>query len=87
MFVFSSSSRRCYSHKEKIYKLLRFATWRAIGFWHVVAGITDGLLLAAFVLRVSGIVSSKDRRDDFRLQSFQILSFVSPFIWWVLSYS
>ncbi|KAI0254847.1 hypothetical protein BJV78DRAFT_881185 [Lactifluus subvellereus] len=64
-----------------IYKLLRFATWRAFGFWHVVASITHGLLLAAFFLRVSGMVSSEDRRDHLRLQSFQVLSFVSPFIW------
>lgn len=66
---------------SKILKTLRLATWRAFGFWHVVAIITDGLLLAAFVLRVSGLVSQGGQRDQLRLHSFQVLSFVAPFIW------
>jgi hypothetical protein len=66
--------------------MLRLATWRALGFWHVVASITDVLLLTAFVFRVSGLVSSDDQRDQHLLHSFQVLSFVSPFIWWVPSY-
>ncbi|KAH9049645.1 calcium activated cation channel [Lactarius hengduanensis] len=66
--------------KSQILKTLRLATWRAFGFWHVVAIITDGLLLAAFVLRVSGLVSQEGQRDQLRLRSFQVLSCVAPFI-------
>ncbi|KAH9077030.1 calcium activated cation channel [Lactarius deliciosus] len=63
-----------------IFKTLRLATWRAFGFWHFVAIITDGLLLAAFVLRVSSLVSQEGQRDQLRLRSFQVLSCVAPFI-------
>ena len=75
-----------YSYKIQIYKTLRFATWRAFGFWHVVAIVTDMLLLTAFVLRVSALVSHEGNRDQFLLHSFQVLSFVSPLIWYVLDY-
>jgi hypothetical protein len=67
-----------------MYKILSLATWRALGFWDVVACITDMLLLTTFVLRVTSLVSSEDQREIHRLHSFQVLSFVSPFIWWVL---
>ncbi|KAI9467155.1 calcium activated cation channel [Lactarius psammicola] len=63
-----------------IFKTLRLATWRAFGFWHVVAILTDGLLLAAFILRVSGLVSQEEQQDQLRLSSFQVLSCVAPFI-------
>ncbi|KAH9179551.1 calcium activated cation channel [Lactarius sanguifluus] len=65
---------------SNIFKTLRLATWRAFGFWHFVAIITDGLLLAAFVLRVSSLVSQGGQRDQLRLRSFQVLSCVAPFI-------
>lgn len=66
---------------NKIFKTLRLATWRAFAFWDFVAVITDGILLAAFVLRVSGLASHEGERDQFRLHSFQVLSCVAPFIW------
>ena len=75
-----------YLYKIQIYKTLRFATWRAFGFWHVVAIVTDMLLLAAFILRVSGLMSHEGNRDQLFLSSFQVLSFVSPFIWYVLDF-
>ncbi|KDQ64365.1 hypothetical protein JAAARDRAFT_144983 [Jaapia argillacea MUCL 33604] len=66
----------------KFYKLLRYATWRAFGFWNVVSFITDSLLVAAFILRVVGIFSTGDEPSaHFRLKSFQVLSFVAPLIW------
>lgn len=72
--------------KIQISKILRFATWRAFGFWHVVAIVTDVLLLTAFILRVSGLAIHKGDRDQLLLRSFQVLSFVSPLIWYVLDF-
>ncbi|KAI0268117.1 calcium activated cation channel [Gloeopeniophorella convolvens] len=66
---------------HNIYKVLRFATWRAFGFWNVVSTITDGLLLAAFILRITGLASTGEGQDQIRLRSFQVLSYVSPLIW------
>jgi hypothetical protein len=68
----------------QIFKTLRFATWRAFRFWHVVASVTDALLLTAFILRVYGLASPEGDRDQLLLHSFQVLSFVSPLIWYVL---
>jgi hypothetical protein len=65
----------------QIFKTLRFATWRAFGFWHVAAVTTDALLLTAFILRAYGLASPEGKRDQLLLHSFQVLSFVSPFIW------
>lgn len=45
--------------------------------------MTDSLLTAAFILRVWGIYATGDRMASLRLMSFQVLSFVSPFIWYV----
>ncbi|EGO02051.1 hypothetical protein SERLA73DRAFT_71198 [Serpula lacrymans var. lacrymans S7.3] len=70
----------CFEDIQRWYKLLRFASYRAIGFWHVIAFITDSLLLAAFVLRVLGLGADADRASELRLTSFQVLSCVSPFI-------
>lgn len=67
--------------KAQVFKTLRLATWRAFAFWDVVAIITDGILLAAFVLRISSLASHGEKRDQFRLHSFQVLSCVAPFIW------
>jgi hypothetical protein len=61
--------------------LLRFATWRAFSFWNIIAFLTDGLLLAAFILRVIGLEAVGQKSSDMRYRSFQILSFVSPLIW------
>lgn len=72
-----------YLYKIQISKILRFATWRAFGFWHVAAIVTDVLLLTAFILRVSGLALHKGDRDQLLLRSFQVLSFVSPLIWYV----
>lgn len=69
------------SQKPQVFKTLRLATWRAFAFWDVVAIITDGILLAAFVLRISSLASHGEKRDQFRLHSFQVLSCVAPFIW------
>jgi|SRR6267154_4716111 len=73
-----------YLYKIQVYKTLRFATWRAFGFWHVVSIVTDVLLLTAFILRVSGLALHEENRDPLLLHSFQVLSFVSPLIWYVL---
>ncbi|KAG2156276.1 hypothetical protein DEU56DRAFT_766342 [Suillus clintonianus] len=65
----------------RFYKLFRYATYRAFGFWNVVAFITDSLLLAACLLRIAGIYATGDHSNTLRLRSFQVLSFVAPFIW------
>ena len=75
-----------YLYKIQISKILRFATWRAFGFWHVAAIVADLLLLTAFILRVSALVSHERSRDQLLLRSFQVLSFVSPLIWYVLDF-
>ncbi|KAF9006592.1 hypothetical protein BDQ17DRAFT_1352015 [Cyathus striatus] len=66
---------------HKFFTLLRFVTWRAFSFWNVIALLTDFLLLSAFVLRAIGLSSHGDRAPMMRLRSFQVLSFVAPFIW------
>ncbi|GBE79923.1 calcium activated cation channel [Sparassis crispa] len=66
---------------HKIYQLLLFVSWRALGFWHVVSFLTDSLLLAAFILRVWGIAAADPQSVMLRTRSFQCLSFVAPLIW------
>ncbi|KZT29239.1 hypothetical protein NEOLEDRAFT_1174961 [Neolentinus lepideus HHB14362 ss-1] len=67
---------------HKLYQLLRFVTWRAFGFWNVIAVLTDCLLVTAFVLRISGLLATGDEPSaNLRLWSFQVLSFVAPLIW------
>ncbi|TFK22323.1 calcium activated cation channel [Coprinopsis marcescibilis] len=67
---------------HKFYTLLRFATWRAFSYWEFVSLITDVLLAAAFTLRLLGIRAiTAEQQVVYRLQSFQVLSFVAPFIW------
>ncbi|KAJ3861486.1 calcium activated cation channel [Lentinula novae-zelandiae] len=63
-----------------LYKLLRFVTWRAFSFWNIVAFLTNSLLLAAFILRIIGLHDNTDYSAKLRLNSFQVLSFVAPFI-------
>ncbi|KAJ3971636.1 calcium activated cation channel [Lentinula raphanica] len=66
---------------NRLFKLLRFVTWRAFSFWNVVAFVTNSLLLAAFILRMVGLHDNTDSSATLRLHSFQVLSFVAPFIW------
>ncbi|KZV77107.1 calcium activated cation channel [Peniophora sp. CONT] len=66
---------------HKWWKLLRFATWRAFGFWNIVSFIIDGLFVAGFVLRVAGILSNGPQHDILRLRSFQVLSYAAPLLW------
>jgi hypothetical protein len=62
----------------RLYKILRIASYRAINFWTGVSVITDGILFAAFVLRLMDLNAAD---NIYRVKSFQVLSFVSPFIW------
>ncbi|KAL0067656.1 Calcium channel yvc1 [Marasmius tenuissimus] len=66
----------------KFFKLLQFVTWKAFTFWNMIALVTDSLLIAAFTIRVAGL-THHDGENSARLRvvSFQVLSFVSPFIW------
>ncbi|KAG1846767.1 hypothetical protein DFJ58DRAFT_798534 [Suillus subalutaceus] len=65
----------------RFYKLFKYATYRAFGFWNAVAFITDSILLAAFLLRIAGLCATGNNSNTLRLRSFQVLSFVAPFIW------
>lgn len=68
----------------KLFKILRYFTWRAFGFWNVVAVLTDSLLVWAFVLRVIGLAQpawNHDKQEAYKLHSFQVLSCVAPLIW------
>ncbi|KAI0036049.1 calcium activated cation channel [Vararia minispora EC-137] len=65
---------------HKNYKILRFATYRAFGFWNLVTFATDCLFITAFALRVAGIASAGDNGDRLRLLSFQVLSYAAPLI-------
>jgi hypothetical protein len=66
----------------QLYKILRFFTWKAFGFWNVISLITDTLLVTAFALRVAGFnVSDADQQADLKFKSFLVLSCVSPLIW------
>lgn len=66
---------------HRFYLLFKYATYRAFGFWNAVAFITDSLLLAACLLRITGLYATGDHSNTLRLRSFQVLSFVAPFIW------
>ncbi|CAE6522667.1 unnamed protein product [Rhizoctonia solani] len=73
-----------YSIEEfhKLYKMLRYFTWRVFNFWRVVSLLTYSLLISAFVLRIWGLYTpSDDRSSELKLQSFQMLSCISPLIW------
>ncbi|KAJ7310759.1 hypothetical protein DFH08DRAFT_1046019 [Mycena albidolilacea] len=50
----------------------------------VIAFITDGILTAAFLLRIAGLSGAEDKAANLRLMSFQILSFVAPLLWMTL---
>ncbi|KAJ7180384.1 calcium activated cation channel [Mycena crocata] len=66
---------------NRLYKLLKFVTYKAYNFWMVVSFVTDGILTTAFVLRVAGMTSNEENAANLRLKSFQILSFAAPLIW------
>ncbi|KAF7352544.1 hypothetical protein MVEN_01219700 [Mycena venus] len=66
---------------NRLYKLLKFVTYKAYNFWMIVAFVTDGILTAAFVLRMAGMYGPEDRAVNLRLMSFQILSFAAPLLW------
>lgn len=67
---------------HKLYTTIKFFTWRAFGFWTFIGLITDGLLLAAFILRIGSIFQPDDTiSDQWHIRSFQVLAIVSPFIW------
>ncbi|KAJ6628925.1 hypothetical protein B0H10DRAFT_2160819 [Mycena sp. CBHHK59/15] len=64
-----------------LFKLLKFVTYKAYNFWMLVAFVTDGILFAAFALRIAGLADPQDERSaTLRLKSFQILSFAAPLI-------
>jgi hypothetical protein len=68
----------------QLYRTLRYITWRALGFWNVVSVTTDGLLITALILRILGLALPNDPRSEhWHLLSFQVLSCVAPFIWYV----
>ncbi|KAL4081565.1 hypothetical protein V8B97DRAFT_1923778 [Scleroderma yunnanense] len=66
---------------HKWYKLVRFASYRAFGFWSVIAFVTDAILFSAFILRISGLYATAAQAEYYRFKSFQVLSLVAPFIW------
>ncbi|KAI6105899.1 hypothetical protein F5141DRAFT_1126719 [Pisolithus sp. B1] len=71
----------CCEDIHRWYQFFRFASYRAFGFWDVVSFLTDALLVAAFSFRIAELSNAEERAGLFRLRSFQILSFVAPFIW------
>ncbi|KAJ6515603.1 calcium activated cation channel [Mycena sanguinolenta] len=66
---------------NRLYKLVKFVSYKAYNFWMIVAFVTDGILTAAFALRVAGFTGPQDKAATFRLMSFQILSFAAPLLW------
>ncbi|KAJ1309032.1 hypothetical protein OPQ81_004713 [Rhizoctonia solani] len=73
-----------YSIEElhKLYKMLRYFTWRVFTFWRVISLLTYTLLIAAFGLRIWGLYTADDDKSaELKLKSFQVLSCVSPLIW------
>ncbi|CAE6387982.1 unnamed protein product [Rhizoctonia solani] len=70
------------TESHKLYKILRYFTWRAFTFWRVVSIITYSLLVTAFGFRVWGLYAPDDDQSSaLKLRSFQLLSCVSPLIW------
>lgn len=86
MFIYPSFQNSPQVDILQFYVLLRLVTWRAFSFWQVIAFVTDSLLLAAFVLRIGGLLADGDQETSLRLHSFQVLSCVSPFIWFALGF-
>lgn len=71
---------------HKLYKTLRYFTWRAFNFWRIVSLLTDSLLISAFIFRIMGLYATDDDHSSaLKLRSFQVLSCVSPLIWMSMS--
>ncbi|KAF7301930.1 hypothetical protein MIND_00759100 [Mycena indigotica] len=66
---------------NRVWKLLKFATWKVFNFWTIVSLLTDGILTAAFVLRIIGMTGPESTAAPWRLKSFQTLSFAAPLLW------
>nr|GAT53044.1 predicted protein [Mycena chlorophos] len=66
---------------NRLWKLLKFVTYKAFNFWAIVSLLTDGILTTAFVFRVIGMTGPEDKAAPWRMQSFQILSFAAPLLW------
>jgi hypothetical protein len=87
-FLYAAANLKHRCPGMQTYQLLRFVSWRAFGFWSAISFATNTLLLAAFVLRVVGMTRGVGHGSEtLRLRSFQVLSFVAPFIWLVLDSS
>ncbi|KAK7061976.1 hypothetical protein R3P38DRAFT_682340 [Favolaschia claudopus] len=71
----------CCEDFNRLYKLLKFVTYKAYNFWMIVAFITDGIFATAFILRVAGFSDAEEQASRLRLLSFQILSFAAPLLW------
>ncbi|CCA68110.1 related to YVC1-vacuolar cation channel [Serendipita indica DSM 11827] len=66
-----------FEETHRLYTTLRYFTWRAFGFWTIIGLITNGLLIAAFVLRIMGIAShDQTKSDNWHFRSFQVLACV-----------
>ncbi|KAI0774466.1 calcium activated cation channel [Fomes fomentarius] len=65
----------------KVGRLVALVSWKTFGFWNVVSLFSDGLLTAAFALRVAGIATSGDHSTALRVRSFQLLSLAAPLLW------
>ncbi|GFZ42615.1 hypothetical protein JCM24511_00332 [Saitozyma sp. JCM 24511] len=68
----------------KVFKTIKITPkpLQAIGFWTVVNFLTDIILLAAFTLRVIGLVMDDNGQEQqYHFRSFQVLSCVAPLIW------
>ncbi|KAF9780251.1 calcium activated cation channel, partial [Thelephora terrestris] len=84
-FLFEIAVTRSHQHLSQIYKVLRFASWRTFSFWNFVNLLTDALFTTAFVLRVIGLSSTGSTAELAKFRSFQVLSFASPLIWWLIT--
>ncbi|KAG8921916.1 hypothetical protein FRC02_012272 [Tulasnella sp. 418] len=67
---------------HRIYATLRHFDWRALTFWNAVSVMTYSIMIAAFILRVSGLgAADADKAALLKLRSFQTLSCASPLLW------
>ncbi|PFH51286.1 hypothetical protein AMATHDRAFT_3139 [Amanita thiersii Skay4041] len=59
---------------HKFLTLIRFASWRVLGFWNAISLVTSALLLSAFALRVAGINATDDKAASLKYRSFQLVT-------------